>query len=240
MHWSTNHSRALAQIFAIGLGWCAWGCGSDCPSDCESPFVCTGEGEAAACRTLASPCRDSPPDSFLPLQDSLTGSRLHWVVGRCAPVTLENALADHLELVRGAVAELNGVSCSSLCFEEPSLSDEPLDASARERRVHFVLEPDLEYPAQANSFWERSSGIVYQGEIAINPAVTLDGEPLDHGDVLSLMMSTMGFEKVDSLGTVHHVYVDRRSVDVLTTSDRDSICSVYGSEPWCSSSLVAE
>ena len=227
-------------------------------SGCPSGFACVdigggvsvcGPGEPAAedplspndgCFTtdLGSPdC--SAPSLEVPVLINDDGTPLHWLVGSSVPVTFELSLRRREDTIRAAVAAWNALSCSRLCFDDPFMSDTPLDVDRRERRLHFRTGSVGELGAAYGlgfALYERDSSRVFAGEVIVSNALL---DEMNQGDFLSLMMSAAAFGYSESPDSIHRqVLPPGMRSDVLLSADTAAICAMYGSPAHCDDEIV--
>jgi len=234
--------RLVAGLILLSLT--TWACGGEEPNDCRGsaracfgPFACAQDADGVFHCTgdhLPAPaCMGSPGGIATTLQttDGAGGPTLHWVLdGGCVPVTYDSSFVRAADRIADAVAQINALSCSRLCFDEPSRSDEPLDIERAERRFHFVgVPPEMTGPPpQAVLFFEVASGRVFGVEAEVS---ALSAPELPARNLLALMAIGAGISPATTAPSVTS-WMPGGPAE-LTTEDEEGLCHLYSDPSAC-------
>lgn len=111
----------------------------------------------------------------------------------CVEVTYAPELSESRELIAQALQAWANVDCTRLCLMGPRETAEQPDALRGERRIHFVVKPEL--PAVAKGTlttltYTARAGAILSAEVAVKrdalPGLTLDDYLKPLGEALGL------------------------------------------------------
>jgi len=222
------------------LGICVADC-RDPSRSCAPPFVCMKKDSGYQCEVPeAPPACDGTPDGqavpFMTGNEDGTGPALHWSASvGCIEVTYSPDMADAAEQIERAVLEWNDVACSELCLATPREEARPPDYRRGEARVHFMggTFPEPEALMGTTVTWVWDTGRIINSVVS----VTFDGvarSQLKVGNYLKEVGHAVGLSNTESRPSVMAIATpEEGELESLTALDREALCRLYGSEPYC-------
>ncbi len=200
-------------------------------SVCQDPgggFACVAEGPVPTC--MGTPEGQVVP--FVPAQDDAPdGPVLHWVMEHgCIPITYQsNLTAFDKSVLEHAVSSWEALNCARLCFDGPEPSDDLVDLSRGERRVHFATSPTL--PAEllfdGSLFVRPQSGEITGAIVWLSEALG-PRNSVPHSRIIGWLL---GLGANDSPASI--LSTAGLPPSQPTFRDREALCLLYGDPPYC-------
>ena len=132
----------------------------------------------------------------------------------CVPITIAGSVSRRAEMER-ALAAWTAMSCTSLCFERPTVREDA-PTETKDRRIHAAF--DFDSRGEWALAYDPVTGEILHGVMWLNNDSTL-------GDVLKQLGQVLGFVP---LATVNSTLtrVDSSATE-LTAADEKSVCAAY-------------
>lgn len=175
-----------------------------------------------------------PPPSNLPIPWHVATpgtAAVHW--GRragCVPVTYDASLTSNAPALAAAIALVNGITCSHLCFAPPTLSETAPDPQrTSDRRVHLRASVNAQ-ASESSIVYDSVSGRVRNAIFSV-PDVSLRDDA--RGALARALLLSAGMRASPS--TAPSMLAVNAGVRTATPSDADraAFCAVYGTPPLC-------
>lgn len=224
----------------------------DAELSCFAPFECgtnpdfgADDGRQYVCQSPADQapsCTGSPEQLQVPFRTTQQGLTLHRLTQNgCIPVSYDASFS-HTDLLAAAVAQMNAVSCSTLCFSEPMLNAQMPDEDRFEQRIHFVFglpesQDNVQFDPNLTIFlplmyFETATGRITTAIVYVNDVSY--GADLTVGTYLGALFKSSGFGSSDDPDSVNSS-MSVPGLEPSTPSDADiqSLCTLYGVPPYC-------
>ncbi len=241
---------ALAAVGCGDDGSTSWDGGADAGGDdcralgCPTPYVCEapsmgGTNHFCSSSSLGIPeCRGTPEDSPLDVVVGADDVTLHHThLSTCVPVTLSSDVAPLAPHLDAAIADVDSVACSRLCFTAAGTSEVSTDPFLAERRIHFRAAESVELGGRnyiAPTAWhERTTGRIFGCDVGVDLALLDD---LTAGEVLAALLLCSGFSSVSAPSdSVLAIGSPGERAPTLSADDEAALCALYGTPSYCAS-----
>lgn len=177
-------------------------------------------------------CPPPPANLPLPWHVATPGTAaVHW--GRragCVPVTYDASLAGYTSALTAAIALVNGITCSHLCFAASAVTATAPDPQRLDdRRVHLRASPNAQ-ASESSIVYDSLSGRVRNAIFSV-PDVSLRDDA--RGAIARALLLSAGMRASPS--TTPSMLAANAGVRTTTPSDADraTFCVVYGMPPLC-------
>jgi hypothetical protein len=185
---------------------------------------CGGEAPPAA-----SGCRPPPAAAGAWSVAAFGGPTLHWDDAGCVAVTYDPAFAPHLDALRAAIADWNGLACGAMCYAPPTPSAQrPARESRSDRRVH--LRPTMSLsPLESSIYADRGTGQILGADLAV-PTTKVAADI--RGAFARALGQALGMRASAAAEPSVLASELRWRTSAPTAGDRARVCAVYA-PPWC-------
>ena len=202
------------------------------PCVCAAPFVCKRfDGGVPGCESPSASvptCKAAALKSTIPFKPVTGGQPVHWAMAPgCITVSYDSALSSMAPKIKGAVDAFGALSCSKLCFEAPTQSDNAPELLVAIRRIHFKAE-STSARAETQVTFETTTGRILNVTVHVDPSKLAGITP---AEVLTLFGYGIGL-KAAPTGKASIMNTDNAS-STITDDDKAAICEVYGALSFC-------